>query len=145
MQYIIFKANKEEYGLDLLQIREICHYQKITKLPMSKESILGIIDYRGEVIPIIDIKSKLGFNPDNESITNSITNSINDYITEDTRIITIMKDNKHIGLLVDSVSSIVDIVDFENLDGKIITVNFIEKIGKINNRIISIIDIDKLV
>lgn len=140
MQYIIFNANKEEYGLDLLQIQEICHYQKITKLPMSKESILGIIDYRGEVIPIIDIKSKLGFNPNNDLNTN-----ITESITEDTRIITIMKDNKHLGLLVDSVSSIVDITDFEKLDGTIKTVNFIEKIGKIDNRIISIIDIDKLV
>ena len=60
IQIVCFKIGSEEYGIDILQVQEILKIPKVTKLPKSSRHILGVIDLRGRVIPIIDLGKKFG-------------------------------------------------------------------------------------
>ena len=55
-QFVVFKLGQEEYGLDILKVQEIIRPFKPVKLPNSPDYVLGIIDLREEIIPIIDLK-----------------------------------------------------------------------------------------
>ncbi|MGV7928915.1 MAG: chemotaxis protein CheW [Spirochaetota bacterium] len=58
LQIVCFKVGKEEYGIDILKVQEILKLPKITRLPKSAEFIMGVMDLRGKVIPIIDLSKR---------------------------------------------------------------------------------------
>ena len=58
MQIVCFKVGKEEYGIDILRVQEILKLPKITRLPKSADFIMGVMDLRGKVIPIIDLSRR---------------------------------------------------------------------------------------
>lgn len=133
-QYVIFKLSKEEYGIDIMNVREIVQYQESVKVPNSPAFIEGIINYRGKVIPIICLKKKFGMG-----------NSIND---ANTRIIVINLNDKQIGFLVDEASQTVRIDD-SNIDPTPEVISGIERkyitgVGKIDNRLVILIDLEKV-
>lgn len=133
-QYVVFKLGKEEYGIDIMNVREIIQYQESIKVPNSPKFIEGIINYRGKVIPIICLKKRFGFE---ES-----------HIDANTRIIVINSNGKQIGFLVDEASQTVRIDD-SNIDptpevlSKIDT-KYLTGVGKIDNRLIILIDLEKV-
>ncbi|MCP4133279.1 MAG: purine-binding chemotaxis protein CheW [bacterium] len=92
LQIVCFKIGKEEYGVDILQVQEILKLPKITKLPKSLAYIMGVIDLRGKVIPIIDLSKKFGID------TGSSGKS---------RVIVVDISGKQVGLAIDSVSHVV--------------------------------------
>jgi purine-binding chemotaxis protein CheW len=129
-QYVVFKLGSEEYGLDIMYIKEIIRFQKITSLPQSSEFIEGIINYRGKIIPILNTKKKFGMGSE-----------IN--ITDNIRIIVVNIDEEQIGLLVDEASQTIKIDDtnIETAPNMFPSTTIVNKIGKVENRLISIIDI----
>lgn len=94
-QIVCFKIGNEEYGIDILQVQEILKLPKVTKLPKSKDYILGVIDLRGKVIPIIDLSSKFNIKSKMDR--------------ESSRAIVVDISGKKVGLGIDSVSHVVKI------------------------------------
>lgn len=133
-QYVVFKLGKEEYGIDIMNVREIIQYQESIKVPNSPKFIEGIINYRGKVIPIICLKKKFG-----------IEDSLRD---GNTRIIVINLNEKQIGFIVDEASQTVRIDD-DNIDPTPDIIVGIERryitgVGKLGDRLIILIDLEKV-
>lgn len=135
MQVVCFKIGEEEYGLEILKVQEILKLPKITKLPKSSPYILGIIDLRGQVIPIIDLSVKFAIKKSSDG-------------HENLRAIVCDINGKRVGLGIDSVSHVVRIEskDIEppppvvrGISGK-----YIVGIAKSESGFIVILDIDQI-
>ena len=133
-QYVVFMLGKEEYGIDIMNVREIVPHQDSIKIPNAPNFISGIINYRGTVIPIIDLKKRF-----------NLTDS---QVDGNTRIIVINLDEKQIGFIVDEASQTVRLQDKEidptpdivaGVDRKYIT-----GVGKLESRLIILIDLEKV-
>lgn len=134
VQVVTFKLNDEEFGLDILKILEINKIIKITKIPKAPDFVEGIIDLRGKIIPVVNIRKKFNFETKKT--------------TKETRIIITNIINKTIGLMVDKVSEILRIKNSEiQPPPPLITKlgsEHIKGVGKLNERLIILLDIDKI-
>lgn len=133
-QYVVFKLNKEEYGIDIMNVREISPFIESVKVPNTPDFIEGIINYRDKVIPIINLKKR--FNLEDKGVT------------EDTRIVIINLNEKQIGFIVDEASQTLRLNDKDidpapdivaGVDRKYIT-----GVGKLDNRLLILIDLEKV-
>lgn len=133
-QYVVFKLNKEEYGIDIMNVREISPFIESVKVPNTPDFIEGIINYRDKVIPIINLKKR--FNLEDKGVT------------EDTRIVIINLNEKQIGFIVDEASQTIRLNDKDidpapdivaGVDRKYIT-----GVGKLDNRLLILIDLEKV-
>lgn len=134
-QFIVVRFNNEQYGIDIKHIDNIVRMQQITRVPKVQDYIKGVINLRGEVIPVMSIRLKIGYEPD------EITNS--------TRIIILKVDGSEpIGVLVDEVKEVVTLAneDIEKVsyDSKEERQNFISGVGKDKGELISIFDLHML-
>ena len=133
-QYVIFKLDSEEYGIDIKSVKEISEYAECTKVPNSPSFIKGIINYRGNVVPVINLREKFEM-PYVDTTTN-------------TRIIIFAINDKQIGLLVDDASQVLTISDNNIEDAPSIIMSsedkFISGIGKIENRMVIILDMENI-
>lgn len=134
-EYIVFKIMDEEYAIDIKRIHEINRLKeiKITSIPKVPYYIEGIINLRGEVVPILSLRKK--FKLEESPISNT------------SRIIIVNIYEKRIGVLVDSVSSVISFEDFElsNPPEEFkVNCEYILNIGNKDNRLIFILDIDKV-
>ncbi len=137
-KYLTFSMADEEYGIGILKVKEIIGIIAITGVPQTPPHVKGVVNLRGKVIPVIDLRLKFGLPP-------------MDY-TERTCIIVIeiAKDNSHvlIGILVDSVSEVLnikgaDIEDTPNFGARLNTA-FILGMAKAGGRIKILLDIDQV-
>lgn len=133
-KYLTFKLDKEEYGLEILKVREIIGLIDITRVPKMPNFIKGVINLRGRVLPVIDLRLKFKF----ESVQN----------TEETCIIIVDTGEILTGIIVDKVQEVLDISE-ENIEnapefGINLNTDFILGIGKVKSRIIIILDIIKV-
>lgn len=133
-QFVVFKLEDEEYGIDILRVKTIEKMSAITRVPKTPPYVKGVINLRGEVVPIIDLREKFNLKAAEES--------------EDTRIIIIYVDDVTIGLIVDSVSEVIEI-DSASIEEPPETIGNIEMsnifgIGKLNDRIIILLDVYKI-
>jgi purine-binding chemotaxis protein CheW len=137
-KYLTFALAKEEYGIAILKVREIMGYMTITAVPRMPEFVRGIINLRGQVIPVVDLRLRFGMETKE--------------VTEQTCII--MVDIHHsdrsfnAGLIVDRVQEVLDIAQ-ENIDdtpqfGAGVDTDFILGIGKSGNSIKILLDIDRV-
>ncbi|AXR61897.1 MULTISPECIES: chemotaxis protein CheW [Leptospira] len=94
-EYLTFNVNEEIFGIDILKIHEILKPVPITRIPNGGDYILGVINLRGEIIPIIDLKQVFGIGYSD--------------IIPSTRIIVVVQDEKRAGILVDTVRQVVKI------------------------------------
>ncbi len=92
-QLVTFTVNMEEYGLEILQVQEVVRLPHITRLPRAPIFIKGVINLRGNIIPIIDLREKFGLEAKQ--------------YTETTRVIIVEVSEKKIGMIVDTVSQVV--------------------------------------
>ena len=92
IQLVVFKLGREDYGISILQVQEIKRIMDITRVPNSPDYIKGVINLRGSVLPVIDLKKRLAL-PASED-------------TEDTRIIIVKVEDIVVGLIVDGVSEV---------------------------------------
>ena len=137
-KYLTFVLANEEFGLEILKVREIIGYMDITSVPQTPDYVKGVINLRGQVIPVVDLRRKFGM----ESID----------ITENTCIIVveIMQGSRRFqtGIVVDMVSEVLDIAagDIEDSPqfGSSVDTDFIFGMGKIGDSVKMLVDIDKV-
>ena len=133
IQYIVIKLGNEQYGIDIKYIDNIVRMQHITRVPKVANYLKGVINLRGEVIPVMSVRLKMDLPADE--------------ITKSTRII-ILKLEQHgtIGIIVDEVKEVVTLstAEIEKVayDGQERKVNFINGIGKHNDELISLLDLN---
>ena len=136
VQYIVVKIGNEQYGIDIQYIDNIVRNQKITRVPKAQPYFKGVINLRGEIIPVMSIRLRLGLEDDE--------------FTDKTRIIIIKIDSSTIGVVVDQVKEVVTLVQ-DNVEKVTRTAsddafsNYISGIGKSNDELISLLDIVSLV
>ncbi len=131
-QYIILRFDSEQYGIDISYIDNIVRLQTITRVPHSQPYFLGIINLRGEIIPVMSMRRKFEL----EDVEN----------TGKTRILIIKVDNAKIGVLVDEVREVVTLCD-EDIE-KLTSDDsraYLTGVGKYNDTLISLINISGLV
>jgi chemotaxis signal transduction protein len=102
-QYLTFKLDEEQYGLDVLQVREVLELPRITKVPRMPAYMRGVINIRGSVVPVVDLRLKLGLDEAERTVHTRVV------------IIEIVTGNDSIamGIQVDSVQEVVDIATAE--------------------------------
>ena len=100
-QIVLFGLNNEDYGLDINKVQEIVRYQEVKKLPETIDYILGVINLRDKIIPIIDLKYKLY-----QQVSE---------ITEDTRIIVVKIAETLAGVIADNVYEVL-LIPEENIE-----------------------------
>lgn len=135
-KYLVFRLSSEEYGIDIQKITTIIEKEmSIARVPRTPEFIKGVINLRGEIIPIIHLRKRFSL-PEIED-------------SEDTRVIIVKLEEIVIGIIVDSVAEVVELDEdsIENVTnfGGILSSEYINGVGKINGRIITLINLDKLV
>ncbi|WP_372995558.1 chemotaxis protein CheW [Lutispora sp.] len=134
-QYVIFKLEDEEYGVDIKNVREITVNKTTTRIPNTPDFIDGVINIRGDTIPIIDLKKR--FNIAEKEINGKAK-----------RIIIVNVEDKLVGFIVDDASQVIRINtdDIENPPEILTGINrsYISGIGKVNERIIVLIDLERL-
>uniref|UniRef100_A0A7C5V4L4 Chemotaxis protein CheW n=1 Tax=Caldicellulosiruptor owensensis TaxID=55205 RepID=A0A7C5V4L4_9FIRM len=133
-QLVIFKLGNEEYGVDIMQVKEIIKMTNITKIPQVPSFVEGIISLRGEILPIIDMRKKFGL-PAGEK-------------TRQTRILVINLDNVTIGGIVDEVTEVLrlpnDAITPPPPVIRGINTEYLQGVGQINGRIIILLDMSKI-
>jgi len=133
-QLISFEVGEEEYGLEILRVKEVIRIRQITRLPGTPPFVRGIINLRGDVIPIIDLRSKLGL-------------AEQEY-TGSTRVIVVAMEGRLLGMVVDAVSQVVrlpaDQVEPPPPIAGGLSARFIKGVGKLEERMIILLDIDRL-
>lgn len=133
-QYVSFNLDSERYAVDIMFIEEIIRLMEITQVPRAPEFVEGIINIRGKVIPVVDMKKKLGLG--------SISSDNNTRI-----IITNIRDKK-VGFLVDSVNEVLRVDDFVIDDAPAVTINldssYIKGVAKTEKGLVIILDISKV-
>ena len=130
-QYIVTQLGEEQYGIDIKLISNIVRMQKITRVPKVSSYIRGVINLRGEVIPVISLRLKMGLQDDE--------------ITKKTRIIILtLEQHESIGVLVDEVKEVVTL-DEEHVEkvsyDKDDKSKFLSGVGKYDEKLISLLDI----
>lgn len=134
-QYVVFKLNEEEYGVDIKNVKEITEYKKTTKIPKSPSFVDGVINVRGDTIPIIDLKKKFNLLE-------------NDMKCEVKRIIIVNIEDKHVGFIVDDASQVMKICekDIDNPPEILLDINerYISGIGKVGDKLIVILDLKEV-
>ncbi len=134
LQIVCFKIGKEEYGLDILTVQEILKLPKVTYLPKSKPYIMGVIDLRGKVLPVIDLSKRFGIESDK--------------LTENSRAIVVNIAGRKVGLGIDSVSHVIKVnakdVEPPPAVVKGISGRYIVGIAKIENGFVILLNINQL-
>ncbi|TGY96823.1 purine-binding chemotaxis protein CheW [Petralouisia muris] len=135
-QFIVVKIGSEQYGIDISYVDNIVRMQKITRVPKVQPYFKGIINLRGEIVPVMSIRTKMDLEPD--------------VFTDVTRII-ILKLEEHgvLGLIVDEVKEVVtlgpDEIDKVAYDAKNSKSNFINGVGKHGEELISLFDTNSII
>lgn len=133
-QIVIFKLNDEEFCVDIMDVLEIIRMQTITKVPDVPSFVEGIINLRGTVIPIIDLKKRLKL---------KLTN-----YDDDTRIIIIKINEKSVGFIVDSVTEVLHVENDSIKEAPDIIAGigkeYIESVVSYDDRLIINLDLEKI-
>lgn len=137
-QYLTFKLGEEMFALDVTQVREVLDVTTITKVPQSADFMRGVINVRGNVVPVADLRIKFGLEQAETTL--------------DTRIvvmeITMDNDTTVLGALADSVHDVMDMqqdqIEPAPKIGAQLNTRFIKGIGKQDDQFVIILDIDKV-
>ena len=133
-QYIVLQIGNEKYGIDISYIDNIIRMQKITRVPKAQPYFKGVINLRGDVVPVMSIRTKMGLEED--------------VFTHSTRIL-ILKIEEHglLGVLVDEVCEVVTLSENEidRTSVKKSADNFINGIGKKGDTLISLFEINAII
>lgn len=137
-KYLTFALHTEEYGLEILKVREIIGYMSITRVPLTADYIKGVINLRGQVIPVIDLRLKFGMQEAK--------------VTEKTCIVVVeaLRDGekKQVGIIVDSVTEVLDItrsvMEPPPEFGSAVDRSLVMALAKIKSSIVMLLDIDRV-
>ena len=135
-QYIVIKIGDEQYGIDIKYVDNILRMQKITRVPHTQPYFKGVINLRGEVVPVMSLRIKM--NLDDDEITNK------------SRIIILkVESNAPVGIVVDEVKEVVSL-DERSIDEVVknsakAEPSFISGVGKVDEGLISILDLSMVI
>lgn len=134
-QLVVFDLNEEAYGVDISQVREIIRMQEITRVPRAPEFIEGVINLRGKVIPVVDLRARFSM-PGTER-------------TDEHRIVVVDVDGQDIGMVVDAVTE-VSRVPSNSIEppSSVITTDdseYLTGIVKTDDKLIILLDIAKVI
>ena len=134
-KYLTFFLASEEYGVEILKVQEIIGRMPITPVPLTSKYILGVINLRGKIHPIMDLKIKFGMDQSQ--------------ITDETCIIVIKTASLMMGVLVDKVSEVVNLAsgDIEDIPsfGADVDTEYLLGVGKTGGRVRLLLDIEKVI
>lgn len=134
LQLVVFKLADEEYGVEIIQVQEIIRIMETTRVPKAPNFIKGVINLRGNVIPVIDLKKRFGLD---ESL-----------VDDQTRIIVVEVQDYTVGMIVDCVSEVLRLANnaieptppvFSNLND-----DYVRGVGKLEDRLLILLDLDKI-
>ncbi len=133
-QFVEFKLGDEDYGIDILQVKTIERMMPITRVPKAPQFVEGVINLRGEIVPVIDLKKRFDL-PLSET-------------TDSTRIIIVSIDDITVGMIVDSATEVIqlsqdDIEPAPPITGSI-DANYLDGVGKIDGRLLILLNVAKL-
>ena len=135
-QYIVVTIGVEQYGINIQYVDNIVRMQKITRVPMVQKFFKGVMNVRGEIIPVMSIRGRFGME--------------DDVYTDKTRIIILKPEQQEaIGILVDSVKEVVSLeegnIEKVRSDGKDEMSKYITSVGKDQGSLISLLNIDGII
>lgn len=134
-QYIVVNIGDEFFGIDIMHIDNIVRMQRITRVPKTEKYFKGVINLRGEVVPVMSLRCKFGI--EDEAITNA------------SRIIIVKIDGQYpVGILVDAVKEVISIAE-SKIEKAVQGVAsdktmYLNGIGKYNNELVSLLNIDSV-
>ncbi len=137
-QYLTFKLGEEIFAMDVSHVREILEFNTITKVPKTPDYMRGVINLRGSVVPVLDMRLKFGMSETIKTVNTCVV--VVEVVIEGETIV--------IGALVDSVQEVFEL-DPEQIEpppriGMQIKTDFIKGMGKRDDHFIIILDIDRL-
>lgn len=135
-QFIVVMIGKEQYGIDINLIDNIVRIPKITRIPKSQPYYLGVINLRGEVVPVMSLRRRFGLDEDE--------------YTGKTRIIIVkMEDNSMVGVMVDEVREVINLTEddieapnFQTHDESEI---YLLGIGKVQKELVSLLNMENVI
>lgn len=132
-EFVTFRLNQEYYGVNINNVENIERVLPITRIPYTLNYVRGVINLRGIIVPVVDLRARFGLLPKDT--------------TDESRIIIVNLEEMKIGMLVDSSSEVLQI-SVDDIDAapsvKGDNNDFIKNIGKKNGRIIMLIDLHKV-
>jgi purine-binding chemotaxis protein CheW len=133
---LVFRLENEEYGVDIRKVTTIIKKDMaVTRVPKAPEFVNGVINLRGEIISVIDLRKKFNIIPADD--------------TEETRIIIIKVDDMAVGFVVDSVAEVIQLKEasIENITGISTdkSLDYIYGVGKLEGRIVTLLNLEKIV
>ena len=137
-QYLTFKLDNEVFALDITKVREVQDFTTITKVPRTPEFMRGVINLRGSVLPVVDLRLKFGLPKTEQTVSTCII------VTE----VTVDGETTLLGALADSVQEVIEL-NAEQIEpapkiGTRLNTEFIKGMGKQNGRFVIILDINKV-
>ncbi|WED21040.1 chemotaxis protein CheW [Vibrio sp. JC009] len=134
LQWVTFQLEEETYGINVMQVREVLRYSEIAPVPGAPDYVLGIINLRGNVVTVVDTRSRFGL--------------MEGEVTDNTRIIVIESERQVIGILVDSVAEVVYLrsseIDTTPSVGTDESAKFIQGVSNRDGKLLILVDLDKL-
>ncbi len=135
-QYIVVQIGSEKYGIDISYVDNIVRMQKITRVPKAQPYFKGIINLRGEIVPVMSIRKKMGLEEDVETGASRI-------------IILKIEEKGSLGVMVDSVNEVVNLtedqIETNNITSSYGRETFINGIGKNGDQLISLFEINAII
>ncbi len=134
LQLVVFDLADEGYGVDIGAVREIIRLQEITQVPRTPEFVEGVINLRGKVIPVLDLRKRFGLTVEAES--------------QDNRIVVVDIGDQDIGVIVDAVTEVLRIpTESVEPPASVITTadsDYLLDIAKLDSRLIILLDLQKV-
>jgi purine-binding chemotaxis protein CheW len=137
-KFVTYKLDEENYALDIDQVQEVLDFTTITKVPQMPDFVRGVINLRGSVVPVVDLRAKFGLPPTVRTV--------------DTRIIivevTVDQESTVLGALADAVKEVIELephqIDPPPKIGTRLKTDFIRGVGKRDDEFIIILDVDRV-
>lgn len=134
LQWVTYRLGEETYGINVMQVQEVLRYTEIAPVPGAPDYVLGIINLRGNVVTVIDTRTRFGLPPTD--------------ITDNTRIVIIESDEQVVGILVDSVAEVVYLrtseIDSAPNVGTEESAKFIQGVSNRDGQLLILVDLNKL-
>jgi purine-binding chemotaxis protein CheW len=134
IKVIVFRLREEEYGVEVNQVRSIERMQKITRVPRTASFVKGVINLRGVVTPIINLRSRFDLEEE--------------VATESTRIIIVALDDMEVGLIVDAANDVIDVpIDAIEPPPEVvggIEADYLRGVAKLDQRLLILLNLDKV-
>ena len=137
-QFLTFTLGQEEYGVDILRVQEIRGWHQVTRVPNAPAHMLGVLNLRGTIVPIIDMRmrfhlAKVEYNPITVIIVLSVHSASGDHV---------------FGIVVDSVSDVLDVKASDRKAtpdfGAAVNTDFINGLATVGEHMVMLLDIDKM-